>query len=191
MAEFDEILAALEEEDPDAAKKLKERLGKVDELEQQSRLKDRHLKLATDKRYREMFPRAMMKFDKGKLSLPDDTSEDALISALKDTEEELAEYGVPIPGQTSREAAPTESLAENKRDPSQAFGEPVGGSSHTPERDLVSEFKEAIAGSTVTDRLKAASIMKEMQLAGMQHDGTIKQLARDMSAQPIREKGLV
>jgi len=191
MGEFDELLAALEDEDSDTAKKLKERLAKTEELETQIRAKERDFKLATDKRYRDMFPRAMMVFDKGKLALPSDLSEDALVSALKEKEEELAEYGVPIPGQTSSEPSPTESLAENERDPSQAFGTPVAGSSHTPDRNLIAEFKEAIAGSTVTDRIKAAGIMKEMQLAGMQHDGQLKELAREMSAQPIRERGLV
>ena len=187
MPTLDEILATLEEDDPDAAKALREQIatvaGEKEQLAKQLAARDRDYKLATDKTFRERYPRAMMVFDRGKLTLGDDLDAEGLAKALKDKEEELADLGVPLPaGRPSGDAPqPTSEEESPKEDPAQSWGEPVGGSPHTPEHDPVKDYWGGLRGTTETDRRKAVDALVELNRAGEQRpEGKIWELAEAM-----------
>jgi hypothetical protein len=194
MPELEDLIAVLEEEDPDTAQKLRERLDQVDELSRMLKLKERDLKLATDKTLKEKYPRAMLALEKGRLRLPDDPSDEALLAVLKDKEEELADFGVVPPGE-EKKVSPVQETAQGSDayDPASAFGEPVAGSPRTPERDIIREYKEAMALNTREGRIRASQLLAEMNQMGFQRpEGPLWQLAEDAEEdefnKPIRAK---
>jgi len=187
MPTLDELLATLEEDDPDAAKALREQLstaaGEKDQLAKQLASKNRELKLATDKSFRERYPRALMVFDRGKLQLPDDLDDAGLIKALAEKEEELADLGVPMPAagaSASGDKTPAKT-EEPGGDPAESWGEPVGGSPRTTEKDPVKDYWEALRGTTNADRLKAFQAITELNRQGEQRpEGKLWELAKQM-----------
>lgn len=189
MATIDELLATLQEDDPEAAKALQEALTAAatekETLAKQLAKKDRDYRLATDKTFEERYPRAMMVFKKGKLSLPDDLSDEDLGKALKEKEEELADLGVPLPSGGAKAPAPTQ---EAQPDPAQSWGEPVAGSPNTPEEDPVKDFWEALRGSTGKDRTDMADALWALNLMGHgksdKENDKIKQIADEMGKDP-------
>lgn len=186
MPTIDELLATLAEDDPEAAKALQDQLTanatEKEQLSKQLAKRDRDYKLATDKTFRERYPRAMVVFDKGKLSLGDDLDNEGLATALKDKEEELADLGVPLPQSGTPPVSEGKPEGEKQPDPAASWGEPVGGSPHTPDKDPVKDYWEAMRGSTSTDRRKAVEALVELNRMGEQRpEGKLWDLADQMS----------
>jgi len=185
MSTIEELLATLAEDDPEAAKALQDTLTanatERETLSKQLAKKDRDYKLATDKSFRERYPRAMMVFDRGKLTLGDDLDEKALSEALKDKEEELADLGVPMPAASAPQPE-AKAEGEKKADPAESWGEPVGGSPHTPDKDPVKDWWEGLRGNTEADRGKAIQALVELNRMGEQRpEGKLWELADQMA----------
>jgi hypothetical protein len=137
MSALDELLAELE--DPDLAEKVKGMFTAQEEvMAQRQAIMDRDAKVSKEKaKLAQKFPRAMVAFEKGRLTLPDDPSDDALVAALKAKEEELEDLGVPIQG-----AAPsTKQTAEvDEDDPADSWGQDISsGRGDTSVHDILND----------------------------------------------------
>jgi len=197
LATIEELLATLQEDDPEAAKALQDALTAAatekETAQKELARKTRDYEMATDQKYRERFPRAMMVFDKGKLTLEDGLDQEGLIKALNDKEEELADLGVPIPGTPAVSAPPTAAKPKAEEppaeDPAKSWGEPVGGSPHTPAEDPVKDFWNGLRGSTNKDRTDMADALYALNLMGhgksdRPDNDKIKEIAREMGKDP-------
>lgn len=194
MATIEELLATLQEDDPEAAKALQDHLTAAatekEQAQKELARKTRDYDLATDQKYRERFPRAMMVFDKGRLTLEDELDKEALVKALNDKEEELAELGVPVPESKGASPPPSAPKAEaekpSEEDPAKSWGEPIGGSPSTSAEDPVKDFWNAMRGTTEVDRRNAADALYALNLMGhgkadKPDNDKIKEIARQMA----------
>ena len=133
MSDLEDLLAEID--DPDVAEKVKAKFTEQEAvMTKRQALMDRDAKVQKEQaKLAQKFPRAMTAFSKGRLTLPDDPSDDALVAALKAKEEELEDLGVPIVGAPT--AAP---VAEP--DGSEVWGEDVSsGRGDTTIHDLLNE----------------------------------------------------
>ena len=84
MTDIKELIARIAEGDDDAAAELEKVMADKDKAVANSQLlRDRDKKVANDATFREKFPRAMAAHDKGRLTLPDDPSDEALLLASR------------------------------------------------------------------------------------------------------------
>jgi len=175
LSKLDDLLAQLE--DGEAAEAIKAEL-----LSAQTRAAkaERDLKI-TKPELREKFPRAMAAYDKGRVTLPDNPSDDALFEYLKNKEEEYADLGVPIPGVQNPVVEPTDDY-----DPADSFGSPVAGGAPAPKRDYVREVVEAIKTNTSDGREKAAQLLTELNVQEGFQSPKIEEITRRLNAKPIR-----
>lgn len=159
----DELLALAAEGDEEAQAEIKNLFSSK---EREASIAKRDLKLKTDATLRDRYPRALRAWDKGKLHLTDDMTEDALVDALRDKEEEYAELGVPVGDPSTSPPAPVvESVATEAStdDPAKALtGGKAASSPGGQPRDMVTEFFDGLKGSTVHDRARAFALLPEL-----------------------------
>jgi len=146
LADIDELLARVAEGDEEAQAELKKLYSDRDKaVETQKQLRDRDKKIANDPSFREKFPRAMAAYDKGRLALPDDPSDEALSAALKAKEDELIDIGFEVPKSADAKAE-GEASVEEKPDPAKAWEGTSGA--HSPGElhpdDGVNEVEKAM-----------------------------------------------
>jgi hypothetical protein len=176
LSKLDEILAQLDDDTAAAVK------AEVLAAEVRAAKAERDLKAAKRTDLREKFPRAMAAYDKGRVSLPDDPSDEALEACLKDKEEEYADIGVPIPGET----VPDVRTDPEEADPAAAFGTPVAGGAPAPKRDYVREVIEIIKSDKSTEgRAKAASILTELNREEGFMSPKLAEIVEKLNARPI------
>ena len=171
MSELDDLLAEIE--DPDLAEKFKAKFTEKDEaLARTQAIAARDSKVQKEQaKLAQKFPRAMSAFQKGRLSLPDDPSDEALVEALKAKEEELEDLGVPIPG-----AAPTPIVPDEEEDPAAAWGDDIGtGRGENTTADLFNQVKDLAESGEQYDRLEIIAKISEMN-AKAQQSGDFSQL---------------
>jgi hypothetical protein len=182
---IDELVELIQAGDEDAAGELKSLLGSKD---REAAVAKRDLRLKTDATLRERYPRALRAFDKGKLKLADDLDESALVEALRESENDLAELGVPIDLNPVPQT-PSEVVGEMavETDPAKALsGGRAASSPGGAPRDIVSEYFEALKGSTRHDEAKAASLLVELNKSGQMDK--IAQITEALSARPITNR---
>lgn len=182
---IEELLNLAAEGDEDAQAEIKERFTAK---ERESLSAKRELKLKTDQNLKERYPRALTAWEKGRLKITDDMTEDDLIEALRDKEDELAELGVPIGAQKAQSAETSLPASgdedDENDDPAQALGGARAASGPGGMgRDLVSEFEEAVHGPTRHDQQKAWRILVELQKP--EHQEKIREITRRLEAPPI------
>ena len=98
MTDIKELIARIGEGDDEAAAELEKVMaGKDQTIANVELLRERDKKVANDATFREKFPRAMAAHDKGRLTLPDDPSDEALLLALQGKEDELKDIGFEVP----------------------------------------------------------------------------------------------
>ena len=162
MTELDDLLADID--DPDVSEKIKAAFNAKDEaLAQRQALMDRNAKVQREQgKLAAKFPRAMLAYNKGRFTLPEDASDDALVAALKAKEEELEDLGVPVTQQAATET-PVES------DPAAAWGEDLStGQGDTTTQDLFNQFRDSIESGDQNDRLEAIKTLSMMNAQAQQ-----------------------
>jgi hypothetical protein len=174
MSELEELLADL---DPDKAEAIKQKLAKAEANERALAEKERDLKLATGT-FKKDYPRAWRAYEKGKLNLKDALTDEAIVAALRDKEDELAELGVPLSVETEPVSAPPATSPVEE-----AFGEPVNAGGPPKGRNYVSEYMDAMNGSTIHDQAKANKILVELNKLRRKDD--IEEITRRLEARPI------
>lgn len=174
MSKLEDLLAQLDDEAAEAIK--------AEFLAAQSKAArlERDLNVTKKGEFREKFPRAMAAYDKGRVSLPDDPSDDALLAFLKAKEEEYEDLGVPIPGATGRQEA------EDEGDPSAAFGAPVGGGAPGPKVDYVREVLSAVRDNTPAGREKAALLLTNLNMEEGYQSPKLQKIVEELNAKPVR-----
>lgn len=178
MSELEELLADL---DPDKAEAIKQKLAKAEANERALAEKERDLKLATGT-FKKDYPRAWKAYEKGRLNLKDALTDDEIVAALRDKENELAELGVPLTSETDDSASPT-TPAQASSPVEEAFGEPVNAGGPPKGRNYVAEYMDAIGGSTIHDQAKANTILVELNKLRRKDD--IEEITRRLEARPI------
>lgn len=189
---LEELLVLAAEGDEEAQAEIKERFA-AKEREHLSAKRD--LRLKTDATLRERYPRALRAWEKGRLKITDDMTEDDLIEALREKEDELAELGVPLSEQTAK-ATPEEAItagsaekAASEDDPAKALAGARASSSPAGQgRDLLAEFEEAVHGPTIHDRQRAWRILTEMQKDPYKEK--VKAATKRLEAPPIISRNL-
>lgn len=179
MPKLEELLETLDEDD---AKAIRDALAEKDDRLKALSRTERDLRLATDTKLRESYPRAFRAYELKELDFGDATSEDDILGMLKTQEEKLARLGVPISVE-SQAAAPVETASEPAPDPAAAFGTPVAGGQPSGARNLPQEFLESMKADTPIDREKMAEIIGEMNVKGAKDQ--IEQLVDVLNARPI------
>jgi len=182
MPNLDELLERVAAGDDEAAAELKSLYASQAKT---AAVAQRDLKLKTDSALRERYPRALRAWEKGKLKLGEDVDGDALVEALKEQEDFLAEMGVPVEVATTKApVVETPASGDGANDPAEALSGAVGASSPGGQvRDLVAEYFDAIKGSTVHDQARANSLLVELN-QGRQAE-KIQQITESLSARPI------
>ena len=159
MSTLDDLLSQID--DPDLAEEFKKYTeGITSEADKKVGVAARDAKVAREQAaLAKKFPRAMLvAYPKGKLILPDDTSDEALIAALKEKEEELADMGVPIPGGGAPPTPPAEDT-----DGSSAWGEdPATGRGGVEVRDILNETLALAERNGPGDRLDIIANIAQM-----------------------------
>lgn len=186
---IDELLALAAEGDEEAQNEIKSRFQATQAASSKAQ---RELKLKTDPKMKERYPRALLAYEKGKLVFDDDVSEEDMANILRDKEEELAELGVPLPGAKRTETITTGKQTDasqdgddegDEGDPALALGTPKGASSPGGEaRDLVNEFFEHLNGPTLHDQANAYRILVELQKP--ENRDRIAEVTERLSAKP-------
>jgi len=194
---IDELLALVSEGDEDAQAEIRERFASA---EREKAIVARDLKLKTDATLKERYPRALRAYEKGRLRLTDDMDEAAMLEALKDKEEELAELGVAVePAAAAPVAAPEGGEVPVKPveddDPAKALSGARGaGSPGGQPRDLVAEWADAMKGTTKHDRAKANAILVELNNFGQKNPERAQQMMDQINsyleARPIPTRGM-
>jgi hypothetical protein len=192
---IDELLALVSEGDEDAQAEIRERFASA---EREKAIVARDLKLKTDATLKERYPRALRAYEKGRLRLTDDMDEAAMLEALKDKEEELAELGVSVepvaPAATPEgEDVPVKPVEDD--DPAKALSGARGaGSPGGQPRDLVAEWADAMKGTTKHDRAKANAILVELNNFGQKNPERAQQMMDQINsyleARPIPTRGM-
>lgn len=197
MRSIDELLQAVAEGDEEAQKELRERYLTA---EQEKARVARDLKLKTDSRLKELYPRALRAYNLGKLNLAEDLDDEALVKALKEQEEFYADMGVPIessPATPSEQAANTDTGTEGEEvpvkptedDPAKALVSDRSTQSPGGQpRDYVHEFFTHMSGSTATDQQNAFAVIAEINKMKdkVRADQMLEQISDRLSAKPIR-----
>ena len=197
MRSIDELLQAVAEGDEEAQKELRERYLTA---EQEKARVARDLKLKTDSRLKELYPRALRAYNLGKLNLAEDLDDEALVKALKEQEEFYADMGVPIespPATPSEQAANTDTGTEGEEVPVKpAEDDPAKAlvsdrSTQSPggqPRDYVHEFFTHMSGSTAKDQQNAFAVIAEINKMKdkVRADQMLEQISDRLSAEPIR-----
>lgn len=194
---IDELLALVSEGDEDAQAEIRERFASA---EREKAIVARDLKLKTDATLKERYPRALRAYEKGRLRLTDDMDEAAMLEALKDKEEELAELGVAVePAAAAPAATPEGGGAPVKPveddDPAKALSGARGaGSPGGQPRDLVAEWADAMKGTTKHDRARANAILVELNNFGQKNPERAQQMMDQINsyleARPIPTRGM-
>jgi len=184
MKSIEELLQLAAEGDEEAQAEIKTRF----EATQQASLSaKRELKLKTDSTLKERYPRALRAWEKGKLRLSEGMTEDELLDALREKEEEYAEMGVPVnlqPAATEQPPPTSEPGGDGDDDPAKALAGAGGSAGPAGQpRDHVAEYFDALAGSTTHDRARANRILVELQKPELRHK--IDEITRRLEAQPI------
>lgn len=194
MKSIDELIQLAAEGDEDAQAELRDRFNAAEREKAQVA---RDLKLKTDTRLRELYPRALKAYERGKLKL-DDLDDDAMVAMLKEQEEFFAEMGVPVEAPT--QAAPVVATEDGDMpvkpvdDPAKAVSGVRGASSPGGQpRDLVAEWVDAMKGSTTHDRAKANKILVELNAFGQNNPERAQQMMDQINAtleaRPIERRG--
>lgn len=164
MSDLDELLAEID--DPDVAEKVKAKFTEQEGImAKRQAIMDRDAKVAKEQaKLAQKFPRAMTAYQKGRLTLPDDPSDDALVAALKAKEEELEDLGVPIVGTAPSAPAPV----VDEEDPAGVWGQDISsGRGDTTTQDLNRQIIELAEtgdhGSRLDIIAKVAALNAEAQ----------------------------
>ncbi len=187
MKSIEELLQLAAEGDEEAQAEIKARF---EATQQESLSAKRELKLKTDNTLKERYPRALRAWEKGKLRLSENMTEDELLDALREKEEEYAEMGVPVslqPAATEQHPPTSEPGGDDDDDdddPAKALAGAGGSAGPAGQpRDHVAEYFDALAGSTTHDRARANRILVELQKPELRHK--IDEITRRLEAQPI------
>ena len=187
MKSIEELLQLAAEGDEEAQAEIKARF---EATQQESLSAKRELKLKTDSTLKERYPRALRAWEKGKLRLSENMTEDELMDALREKEEEYAEMGVPVslqPAATEQQpptGEPGGDGDDDNDDPARALAGAGGSAGPAGQpRDHVAEYFDALAGSTTHDRARANRILVELQKPELRHK--IEEITRRLEAQPI------
>jgi len=187
MKSIEELLQLAAEGDEEAQAEIKARF---EATQQESLSAKRELKLKTDSTLKERYPRALRAWEKGKLRLSENMTEDELLDALREKEEEYAEMGVPVnlqPAATEQQpptGEPGGDGDDDNDDPARALAGAGGSAGPAGQpRDHVAEYFDALAGSTTHDRARANRILVELQKPELRHK--ITEITRRLEAQPI------
>jgi hypothetical protein len=189
MKSIEELLQLAAEGDEEAQAEIKARF---EATQQESLSAKRELKLKTDSTLKERYPRALRAWEKGKLRLSENMTEDELLDALREKEEEYAEMGVPVnlqPAATEQHPPTGEHGGDDDDDdpdddPAKALAGAGGSAGPAGQpRDHVAEYFDALAGSTTHDRARANRILVELQKPELRHK--IEEITRRLEAQPI------
>jgi hypothetical protein len=187
MKSIEELLQLAAEGDEEAQAEIKARF---EATLQESLSAKRELKLKTDNTLKERYPRALRAWEKGKLRLSENMTEDELLDALREKEEEYAEMGVPVnlqPAATEQQpptGEPGGDGDDDNDDPAKALAGAGGSAGPAGQpRDHVAEYFDALAGSTTHDRARANRILVELQKPELRHK--IEEITRRLEAQPI------
>jgi len=187
MKSIEELLQLAAEGDEEAQAEIKARF---EATQQESLSAKRELKLKTDNTLKERYPRALRAWEKGKLRLSENMTEDELLDALREKEEEYAEMGVPVnlqPAATEQQpptGEPGGDGDDDNDDPAKALAGAGGSAGPAGQpRDHVAEYFDALAGSTTHDRARANRILVELQNTELRHK--IDEITRRLEAQPI------
>lgn len=187
MKSIEELLQLAAEGDEEAQAEIKARF---EATQQESLSAKRELKLKTDNTLKERYPRALRAWEKGKLRLSENMTEDELLDALREKEEEYAEMGVPVnlqPAATEQQpptGEPGGDGDDDNDDPARALAGAGGSAGPAGQpRDHVAEYFDALAGSTTHDRARANRILVELQKPELRHK--IDEITRRLEAQPI------
>jgi len=187
MKSIEELLQLAAEGDEEAQAEIKARF---EATQQESLSAKRELKLKTDSTLKERYPRALRAWEKGKLRLSEGMTEDELLDALREKEEEYAEMGVPVnlqPAATEQQpptGEPGGDGDDDNDDPARALAGAGGSAGPAGQpRDHVAEYFDALAGSTTHDRARANRILVELQKPELRHK--IEEITRRLEAQPI------
>lgn len=187
MKSIEELLQLAAEGDEEAQAEIKARF---EATQQESLSAKRELKLKTDSTLKERYPRALRAWEKGKLRLSENMTEDELLDALREKEEEYAEMGVPVnlqPAATEQQpptGEPGGDGDDDNDDPARALAGAGGSAGPAGQpRDHVAEYFDALAGSTTHDRARANRILVELQKPELRHK--IEEITRRLEAQPI------
>lgn len=189
MAEVEELLAQAADGSEEAIEQLKTLLAEKDK---EARLARLELKLTKDKDLRERYPRAIRAYERGRLKISEDMTEEDLVRVLGDKEEELAELGVPLREASEEPQMQAKSEPESTTAPesasapdrAQALAGAFGASGPAGQaRDLATEFEEALRGSTQHDRARAWRILVELQKPEHRHQ--IERIVEKLQAPPI------
>ncbi len=135
MSDLDDLLAEID--DPDVAEKVKAKFTEQEGImAKRQAIMDRDAKVAKEQaKLAQKFPRAMTAYQKGRLALPDDPSDDALVAALKAKEEELEDLGVPASPAPLIDAA--RGRDDDEEDPAGVWGQDISsGRGDTTTQDL-------------------------------------------------------
>lgn len=187
MKSIEELLQLAAEGDEEAQAEIKARF---EATQQESLSAKRELKLKTDNTLKERYPRALRAWEKGKLRLSENMTEDELLDALREKEEEYAEMGVPVnlqPAATEQQpptGEPGGDGDDDNDDPARALAGAGGSAGPAGQpRDHVAEYFDALAGSTTHDRARANRILVELQKPELRHK--IDEITRRLEAPPI------
>lgn len=187
MKSIEELLQLAAEGDEEAQAEIKARF---EATQQESLSAKRELKLKTDNTLKERYPRALRAWEKGKLRLSENMTEDELLDALREKEEEYAEMGVPVnlqPAATEQQpptGEPGGDGDDDDDDPAKALAGAGGSAGPAGQpRDHVAEYFDALAGSTTHDRARANRILVELQKPELRHK--IDEITRRLEAPPI------
>lgn len=121
-------------------------------------------------------PRAFAAMEKGLFDLGDVTDQAQVEAMIKAKEAEYTALGVPVPGQAAAQTQQPQMF----NDPTGALGAMMGGQPAPPQRDLIREYAEAGAENTEAGRVRQATLLVEMNRAGMKQE--ILDLATDRGA---------
>jgi hypothetical protein len=188
MKSIEELLQLAAEGDEEAQAEIKARF---EATQQESLSAKRELKLKTDNTLKERYPRALRAWEKGKLRLSENMTEDELLDALREKEEEYAEMGVPVnlqPAATEQHPPTGEHGGDDDDDdpdddPAKALAGAGGSAGPAGQpRDHVAEYFDALAGSTIHDRARANRILVELQKPALKHK--ITEITRRLEARP-------
>jgi hypothetical protein len=180
LADLNALLETLDEDD---AKAIREALAEKDDLLKAKARTERDLRLATDSKLKDSYPRAFRAYEMKELDFGDAISESDVLAILKTNEEKLAKLGVPVSLTPPAETPPVAAAAEPAPDPAAAFGTPVAGGTPAGSRNLPQEFLESMKADSSVDREKMVEIVGEMNKKGARDQ--VEQLVDVLNARPI------
>jgi hypothetical protein len=164
VADLSALLASLDDDD---RKAIEDALAEKDQLIKEKGRTERDLRLATDAKLRQTYPRAFKAYERRRLDFGDATTDAEVTAILKAKGEELAELGVPIGEPAPAGAAPVDAqVPEPAPDPAAAFGIPVGGGQPAGSYNATQVFLESMKADSPTDRAQMVEAMVELNKKG-------------------------